>query len=179
MRRGVGFVPQNNNVFPSLTIEENLRMGMFQNPKRFAERFAFIADLFPTLGGPPAAARRVAVRWRAADGRDGPGAHDGAVRAAARRAVGRPVAGPAGRDVHPDPQDQQGRRLRSSSSSRTRAAPCRSATAATSSTRAATPTPGPGRELMNDPKVIELYLGTLATDVEAATRPAAPAHREA
>ena len=27
---------------------------------------------------------------------------------------------------------------------------------------------GPGRELMNDPKVIELYLGTLATDVEAA-----------
>ncbi len=33
VRRGVGFVPQNNNVFPSLTIEENLRMGMFQNPK--------------------------------------------------------------------------------------------------------------------------------------------------
>jgi len=27
---------------------------------------------------------------------------------------------------------------------------------------------GPGRELMNDPKVIELYLGTLATDVDAA-----------
>ncbi len=43
MRRGVGFVPQNNNVFPSLTIEENLRMGMFQTPKRFGERFDFIA----------------------------------------------------------------------------------------------------------------------------------------
>ena len=27
---------------------------------------------------------------------------------------------------------------------------------------------GPGRELMNDPKVIELYLGTLAADVDAA-----------
>ncbi|MFT4232392.1 MAG: ABC transporter ATP-binding protein, partial [Leucobacter sp.] len=26
---------------------------------------------------------------------------------------------------------------------------------------------GPGRELANDPKVIELYLGTLAADVEA------------
>lgn len=26
---------------------------------------------------------------------------------------------------------------------------------------------GPGRELMHDPKVIELYLGTLAADVEA------------
>jgi len=32
---------------------------------------------------------------------------------------------------------------------------------------------GPGRELMNDPKVIELYLGTLATDVENAERDAA------
>ncbi len=50
VKRGVGFVPQNNNVFPSLTIEENLRMGMFQNPKRFGERFEFITDLFPTLG---------------------------------------------------------------------------------------------------------------------------------
>ena len=30
---GVGFVPQTNNVFPSLTIEENLEMGVFQRPK--------------------------------------------------------------------------------------------------------------------------------------------------
>jgi branched-chain amino acid transport system ATP-binding protein len=50
VRRGVGFVPQNNNVFPSLSIEENLQMGLFQAPKRFEERFAFIVDLFPTLG---------------------------------------------------------------------------------------------------------------------------------
>jgi len=28
---------------------------------------------------------------------------------------------------------------------------------------------------MHDPKVIELYLGTLATDVEAATKPTPPA----
>ena len=26
---GVGYVPQNNNVFPSLTIEENMQMGVF------------------------------------------------------------------------------------------------------------------------------------------------------
>ena len=31
--KGVAFVPQTNNVFPSLTIEENLQMGVFQTPK--------------------------------------------------------------------------------------------------------------------------------------------------
>src|SRR5690606_24745442 len=29
VRRGVAFVPQTNNVFPSLTIEENLQMGLY------------------------------------------------------------------------------------------------------------------------------------------------------
>lgn len=48
--KGVGFVPQTNNVFPSLTIEENLEMGLYQAPQRFAERFAAVTDLFPTLG---------------------------------------------------------------------------------------------------------------------------------
>jgi branched-chain amino acid transport system ATP-binding protein len=48
--KGVGYVPQTNNVFPSLTIEENLQMGVYQSPKMFAERFAFVTDLFPVLG---------------------------------------------------------------------------------------------------------------------------------
>jgi len=48
--KGVGYVPQTNNVFPSLTIEENLQMGAFQSPKKFAERFDFVAELFPALG---------------------------------------------------------------------------------------------------------------------------------
>ena len=47
---GIGFVPQTNNVFPSLTIQENLEMGCFQAPKKFAERFDFVCDLFPALG---------------------------------------------------------------------------------------------------------------------------------
>ena len=50
VRRGVGFVPQNNNVFPSLTIEENMQMGSYQDPKSFPERFDAVVDLFPTLG---------------------------------------------------------------------------------------------------------------------------------
>jgi ABC-type branched-subunit amino acid transport system ATPase component len=47
--RGIGFVPQTNNVFPSLTIEENLQMGCFQRPERFAEGFEFVTGLFPAL----------------------------------------------------------------------------------------------------------------------------------
>ncbi|MEJ7773256.1 MAG: ABC transporter ATP-binding protein [Nocardioidaceae bacterium] len=46
---GIGFVPQSNNVFPSLTIEENLEMGSYQKPKIFRKRFEFVASLFPTL----------------------------------------------------------------------------------------------------------------------------------
>ena len=46
---GIGFVPQSNNVFPSLTIEENLQMGSYQKPNSFKERFDFVAGLFPAL----------------------------------------------------------------------------------------------------------------------------------
>ncbi len=50
VRRGIGFVPQSNNVFPSLSIEENLEMGSFQQHKKFKEQFDKIVDLFPVLG---------------------------------------------------------------------------------------------------------------------------------
>ena len=49
VERGIGFVPQNNNVFAALTIEENLQMGTFLRPKRYKERFEFVTQLFPTL----------------------------------------------------------------------------------------------------------------------------------
>jgi branched-chain amino acid transport system ATP-binding protein len=48
--KGVGFVPQNNNVFPSLTIEENLQMGLFQKPKDYSERLEFVTSIFAELG---------------------------------------------------------------------------------------------------------------------------------
>ena len=47
--KGIGFVPQTNNVFATMTIEENLEMGTFLRPKRFRERFDFVAELFPAL----------------------------------------------------------------------------------------------------------------------------------
>ncbi|MCU1693176.1 MAG: ABC-type branched-chain amino acid transport system, ATPase component [Frankiales bacterium] len=49
VKLGVGFVPQTENVFPSLSIEENLQMGLYNDPGRFAERFAYVAELFPAL----------------------------------------------------------------------------------------------------------------------------------
>lgn len=47
--RGVGYVPQRTNVFPSLTVEENLRMGLYLAPSKWEERFAFVVELFPLL----------------------------------------------------------------------------------------------------------------------------------
>jgi len=47
---GVGYVPQNNNVFPSLTVQENLEMGVYQRPRDFSERFEEVCELFPRLG---------------------------------------------------------------------------------------------------------------------------------
>ena len=47
--KGIGFVPQSDNVFPSLTIAENLQMGCYQAPKRFEERMDFVTGLFPAL----------------------------------------------------------------------------------------------------------------------------------
>jgi len=47
--RGIGYVPQTNNVFPSLTIEENLEMGTFIEPSRFAERLEVVGEMFPKL----------------------------------------------------------------------------------------------------------------------------------
>ncbi|WP_291796627.1 ABC transporter ATP-binding protein [Brevibacterium sp.] len=48
--RGLGFVPQTENVFTTLTIEENMQMGVFQRPQTFRERFDYVADIFPELG---------------------------------------------------------------------------------------------------------------------------------
>ena len=48
--KGVGFVPQTNNVFPTLTIRENLEMGLFQRPREIDERLEFVIEIFPELG---------------------------------------------------------------------------------------------------------------------------------
>lgn len=47
--RGVGFVPQLDNVFPRLTVRDNLRMGSYLRPKDFPQRWQELAGLFPRL----------------------------------------------------------------------------------------------------------------------------------
>jgi branched-chain amino acid transport system ATP-binding protein len=48
--QGIGYVPQNNNVFPRLTVAENLEMGLYLKPKQFDERFEVVSAMFPRLG---------------------------------------------------------------------------------------------------------------------------------
>lgn len=167
VRKGLGYVPQNNNVFPSLTVEENLQMGAFQTPHQFAERFERIVEIFPTL--------RDRRRQRA-------GSLSGGERqmVAMARALmmdpsvlllDEPSAG-----LSPVRQDQtflQIRRINKAGVSvvmvEQNARRClqisHRAYVLDQGTNAYS---GTGRALLDDPKVIELYLGTLAEDVEAA-----------
>ena len=51
VKLGVGYVPQVRNVFGSLSVSENLRMGVFLRPDRFEARRDEIFNLFPVLAG--------------------------------------------------------------------------------------------------------------------------------
>ncbi len=166
VHKGVGMVPQNNNVFPTLSIEENLEMGLFQQPKRFAERFEFVSGIFPEL-----AKRR---KQRA-------GSLSGGERqmVAMSRALmmdpsvlllDEPSAG-----LSPVRQDETFLRIAEINRSgvsvmmveqnaRRCLQICHRAYVLDQGRDAYT---GTGRELLNDPKVTELYLGTLAKDEDA------------
>ena len=54
---GLSYVPQVDNVFPNLTVDENLRMGAFLSPASFPEQRQKVVELLPALGE---AARRKA-----------------------------------------------------------------------------------------------------------------------
>ncbi len=49
VRLGMAYVPQVENVFPSLTVQENLEMGAFVRRDDFSERMNEIYSLFPVL----------------------------------------------------------------------------------------------------------------------------------
>jgi branched-chain amino acid transport system ATP-binding protein len=47
--KGMAFVPQNQNVFASMTVEENLEMGAYLRDDDISETMAQVFDLFPVL----------------------------------------------------------------------------------------------------------------------------------
>ena len=161
--RGVGFVPQNNNVFPSLTIAENLQMGLYLNPKRYPERLEFVASLFPEL------TKRLAQRAGSLSGGE-------RQMVAMSRALmtdpsvlllDEPSAGlsPVRQDetfINVAQINRAGVSVMIVEQNARRALQiCDRGYVLDQGKDAYS---GSGRNLMNDPKVIELYLGTLATD---------------
>ena len=66
--KGIGFVPQTNNVFPSLTIQENLEMGVYQRPSVVQEALRVRRRAVPrpastVAASGPARCRAVSGRW--------------------------------------------------------------------------------------------------------------------
>lgn len=49
IRLGMSYVPQDDNIFPSLTVRENLEMGAFTLDGGFEDRIDEICDIFPQL----------------------------------------------------------------------------------------------------------------------------------
>ena len=159
--KGVGFVPQTNNVFPSLTIQENLEMGVYQRPKSFRKRFDFVGELFPALidrrqqraGSLSGGERQMVAMGRAL------------MMEPSVLLLDEPSAG-----LSPVLQDEvfvQTRRINRAGVSVIMVEQnakrclqiCHRGYVLDQGRNAYTAT---GRELINDPKVIELYLGTLA-----------------
>ena len=49
VKAGMGFVPQNNNVFTSMTVQENLEMGAYIRRDDFSDTMEQVFELFPIL----------------------------------------------------------------------------------------------------------------------------------
>ncbi|MDA8063537.1 MAG: ABC transporter ATP-binding protein [Actinomycetota bacterium] len=49
-REGLSYVPQIDNVFPSMSVEENLQLGSLMHKADFVERRDEVFELFPDLG---------------------------------------------------------------------------------------------------------------------------------
>ena len=159
--RGVGYVPQLNNVFSALTVMENLEMGVYLEPDKASERMERVVELFPRLGerlGQRAGLLSGGERQMLAMGR-------ALMMNPEVLLLDEPSAG-----LSPVLQDQVFARARDINGSgvavimveqnaRRCLQICHRGYVLDHGRNAYT---GTGKSLLNDPKVIELYLGTLA-----------------
>jgi branched-chain amino acid transport system ATP-binding protein len=159
--KGVGYVPQTKNVFPSLTVRENLEMGCYLRPSLFDTRFEYVAELFPRLR------ERAAVRAGSLSGGERQMVAMGRALMLEPTVLllDEPSAG-----LSPHLQDEvflQCRRINATGvailmveqNARRCLQVVHRAYVLDQGRNAYT---GTGRELLSDPNVIELYLGTLA-----------------
>ena len=84
VKRGLGYVPQVSNVFPDLTVRENMEMGAYTRRRGVDARIDEICELFPDLGTSLRRRAGNAQRRPAQHARHGQGAHAQARRDAAR-----------------------------------------------------------------------------------------------
>ncbi len=177
VQAGVGFVPQTNNVFAGLTIEENLQMGLYLRPRKLKERLEAQYDLFPILGE---------RRTKSAGGLSGGERQSLAMARALMMEPSVLLLDEPSAGLSPVRQDETFIRTRKinrtgvtvimvEQNARRCLQICDRGYVLDQGRNSYT---GTGRELANDPKVIELYLGTLAEDVEAAKAPTAGAPAE-
>ena len=47
--KGMGYVPQTNTIFPTLSVQENLEMGAFIQHEDFSDILDYVYDIFPVL----------------------------------------------------------------------------------------------------------------------------------
>ena len=158
--RGVGYVPQVRNVFGTLSVEENLRMGVYLRPDRFAGRRDDVLDLFPTL------------RDRRGDRADALSGGQRQVLAMARALMMEPsllLLDEPSAGLSPAMQDEVFARIAAinhagvsvlivEQNAHKALRICHRGYVLDNGTDAYT---GTGAELLEDPKVIELYLGSL------------------
>ena len=159
IRLGICHVPEGRHVFPRMTVAENLEMGAFRFKTVDQADLERVLELFPRLQGAVQAAGRHAVRRRAADARDRPGADGQAAPAAARRAVDGPGAADRRADLRDRPRDQPAAASPCCWSSRTPPRRWRWPTAATCWRPARSCSTGTGAELLADDRIRAAYLG--------------------